>query len=82
MGFGDVKLAGGIGALIGWPDVTLALMLAFITGSIWGVALILNRKKNMKDVLPFGPFILLGVTLVFFFGYDILNGYFSIFGIY
>ena len=82
MGFGDVKFAGAVGSLMGWPDTVLALMLAFITGAIWGVALILNKKKKMKDSVPFGPFIVLGVTLVFFFGYDILNGYFAAFGIY
>jgi len=82
MGFGDVKLAGAIGSLIGWPDIVLALMLSFITGAIWGIVLIARKKKNMKDAVPFGPFIILGVTLAFFFGYDILNGYFSIFGIY
>ena len=82
MGFGDVKLAGALGSLMGWPDIALAVILAFITGAIWGSALILQKKKGMKDSLPFGPFIVLGVVLVFFFGGDILNGYFTIFGIY
>jgi len=82
MGFGDVKFAGAIGALLGWPDVALALILAFVIGAAWGSFLILRNKKTMKDNLPFGPFMAVGVTLVFFFGYDILNGYFALFGIY
>jgi len=81
MGFGDVKLAGAVGLLLGWPDIALALILAFITGAVYGSALILRGKKEMKSVIPFGPFIILGVTLVFFFGYYILNGYFSAFGL-
>jgi len=82
MGFGDVKLAGALGSLMGWPDIVLAVILAFITGAIWGVVLILQKKKSIKDSLPFGPFIVLGAVLVFFFGGDILNSYFVIFGIY
>ena len=82
MGFGDVKLAGAAGILIGWPDIGVAILLAFITGAVYGSALILRKRKNMKDSIPFGPFIILGVTLVFFFGYYILNGYFAFFGVY
>jgi len=82
MGFGDVKLAGAIGLLLGWPDIVLALILSFVTGAIYGSFLILRGRKSMKDAIPFGPFIILGVTLVFFFGYYILNGYFAAFPIY
>ena len=81
MGFGDVKLATAIGLLLGWPDSFLAFVLAFITGSIYGSILILRKQKRAKDVIPFGPFIILGVILVFFFGYYILNGYFATFGL-
>lgn len=82
MGFGDVKLASAVGILMGWPDVALALILSFILGSVVGVFYLLTNKKGMKDTLPFGPFIVLGVTLVFLFGYDIINGYFRLFNIY
>jgi len=81
MGFGDVKLAGALGVLVGWPDIALSLILAFITGGIYGSILILRKRKDMKDSIPFGPFIILGVTLVFFFGYYILNGYFAAFSL-
>ena len=81
MGFGDVKLAVAVGLLMGWPDSIMAMILAFITGAVWGMVLILRREKGMKDTMPFGPFIVLGVTLVFFFGYHILNGYFAAFGL-
>lgn len=79
MGFGDVKLATALGLLMGWPDIALALMLAFITGSILSLALIFLNRKTIKDYVPFGPFIAMGVFLVFFFGYDILHLYFAFF---
>lgn len=79
IGFGDVKLAGPMGLLLGYPDIILVSMISFIIGAIVGVYLILIKRKGMKDSLPFGPFMVLGVTLVFFFGYDIVNVYFQFF---
>ncbi len=79
MGLGDVKLAAALGLLMGFPDIALALMFAFITGSILSLALIFLKRKTIKGYLPFGPFIALGVFLVFFFGYDILRLYFAFF---
>ncbi len=81
MGFGDVKLAGALGVLLGWPDALLAFLLAFILGSLTAAPLIMLGRKRLKDNLPFGPFLATGVTLVFFFGYHILNGYFKLFGL-
>ena len=72
-------MATAAGLLLGLPDMILATMLAFITGAISGLFLMIRRKKGMKDHLPFGPFIALGITLVFFFGYDIVDGYFRFF---
>jgi leader peptidase (prepilin peptidase) / N-methyltransferase len=79
IGFGDVKLAAAAGLFMGWPDIALALVLAFITGAIVGGILMLMRRKGRKDAVPFGPFIAIGITLVFFLGYDILNAYFRLF---
>ncbi|MBI2592955.1 MAG: prepilin peptidase [Candidatus Colwellbacteria bacterium] len=79
IGFGDVKLALPLGLILGYPDIVLVSMISFILGAIVGVYFILIKKKGMKDSLPFGPFMVLGVTLVFFFGYDIVDVYFRLF---
>lgn len=79
MGFGDVKLAGATGLLLGWPDTALSLGFAFIVGAIWGILLIMRGKKGMKSSVPFGPFIAIGVFLVVFFGERIMDGYFQLF---
>lgn len=81
IGFGDVKLAAALGILLGWPDIALALIIAFIIGAIVGGVLMFMHRKGRRDAVPFGPFIAIGVTLVFFFGYNILNGYFRLFGL-
>ena len=81
MGLGDVKLVTALGVCLVFPDMVLAPMLAFITGSIVGLIMMRLGKLKFKSSLPFGPFIATGVTLVFFFGYDIVNAYFKIFGL-
>ena len=80
MGMGDVKLAGALGLLFGWPDTLVALMLSFIIGSLWGILVLARRKKTFSSAVPFGPFIALGAATTVFFGQFIVNGYFRIFG--
>ena len=80
MGFGDVKMAAAAGFVLGFPDMFVATIIAFMTGAISGLFLIIiKKKKGLKDSLPFGPFIALGIIITFFFGYDIVNGYFRFF---
>lgn len=63
MGGGDIKLAGAMGLLLGLPDVIFAFMSAFVLGALWGVGLMVFRKKTLKDAVPFGPFLVIGVFL-------------------
>ncbi|MCR4275417.1 MAG: prepilin peptidase [Candidatus Wolfebacteria bacterium] len=79
MGWGDFKLAGALGLIFGWPDILIAVMLSFVIGSIISIVLMLKRKKTMKDAVPFGPFLVIGATTVFFFGYQLVNLYFKLF---
>ncbi len=66
MGFGDVKLAGAMGFLLGYPGIVVALYAAFLTGAAVGVILILARAKGLKSRIAFGPFLLLGAAVAFF----------------
>ena len=75
MGFGDVKLAFLMGLFLGWPNILVALFLAFILGSIVGLALIALKKKGMKSEVPFGPFLITGTFLALFWGERIINWY-------
>ncbi len=81
MGFGDVKLASAFGFLAHWPDIIAVLSLSFIVGSLVGLPLVFMRKFSFKTSIPFGPFLALGLTLTFFFGYDIISAYFRLFGL-
>ncbi|MDP3953750.1 MAG: prepilin peptidase [bacterium] len=81
MGLGDVKLAGALGTLLVLPDMVLAVALAFIVGSLAGIIMMKFGKLQFKSSVPFGPFLAIGVTFVLFFGYDIVDAYFKLFGI-
>ncbi|MFC9628130.1 prepilin peptidase [Streptomyces mirabilis] len=63
MGFGDVKLALGIGAVLGWygwGTVVLGTFAGFLFGGLYGLVLVLMRRAGRKTSIPFGPFLLAG----------------------
>lgn len=68
MGMGDAYLAILLGLILGWPYILLALLLSFSIGSIYGIILVINKKKTMKSQIPFAPFMVLGAFIVIFFG--------------
>lgn len=62
MGFGDVKLGAGIGAFLGYTSFMkfwIFLTIAFCSGAIISLILIILKIKTRKDIIPFGPFIAL-----------------------
>lgn len=82
IGLGDVKLGTALGLIFGWPDIVLVSMLAFIIGAVISAGLILSRKKTIKDVLPFAPFVAAAAVLVFFWGFNIVDVYFNAFRLF
>jgi len=73
MGFGDVKLAAIIGFLLGTISGLISLYLAFILGAIVGLILIIFKIKGLKSKIAFGPFMVLGMLTMSFFGDNILE---------
>ncbi|MGI5368119.1 prepilin peptidase [Streptomyces sp. A244] len=66
MGFGDVKLALGAGAALGWygwPTVMLGTFAGFLLGALYGAALVITRRASRKTAIPFGPFLIAGALL-------------------
>jgi len=78
MGFGDVKLAFFMGLFLGWPNILVALFLAFVLGGIIGVGLILSGKKTMHSQVPFGPFLIAGTFSAFLWGKEIISWYMNL----
>ena len=73
MGIGDLKLAAVLGLLFGWPKIILISGLAFIIGGLWAAALLLTKKKSLKDAIPFGPFFVSAAILIIFVGDAIMG---------
>ena len=81
MGWGDFKLVGALGLIFGWPDVLMVVFLSFVIGAICVTPLLIKKQKTMKDAVPFGPFLIISSALTFFFGYNIIDEYFRLFGL-
>lgn len=69
MGFGDVKLAGVMGFLLGFPLIIVAYYVAFLTGALYAIILIMLGKKKFKgSTIAFGPFLLLATVVTALWG--------------
>jgi leader peptidase (prepilin peptidase)/N-methyltransferase len=79
MGGGDVKMLAMVGAFLGWKQVILTLIVSSIAGSLLGLLLILSRRGNMKQALPFGTFIAIGALLSSLVGERIVQWYAGMF---
>ena len=75
IGGGDVKLAAMIGAFLGWRYIIISLFLGFFLGALAGILLVLSKVKSREDVIPFGPFIVLGSLVTILWGEKIISWY-------
>lgn len=78
MGFGDVKLAGVLGLVLGylsWWAVAIGAFTGFLLGAVVGVAVLASGRGNRKTALPFGPFLITG-TLIAVFASDVIAGWY------
>ncbi|MEU5158390.1 A24 family peptidase [Streptomyces sp. NPDC020875] len=63
LGFGDVKLALGLGVVLGWYGWSVLLAGAcagFLFGSVYGLGLMVRGRAGRRDAIPFGPFMIVG----------------------
>lgn len=84
MGFGDVKLAGVLGlylGYLGWGQLVVGAMAAFVVGGLVGVALVAVGRAGRRTAIPFGPFMLLGAALGVVVGDDLAGWYLGVAGL-
>jgi leader peptidase (prepilin peptidase)/N-methyltransferase len=75
MGMGDVKLAGVMGLYLG-SAVAPALLAAFLSGTLVGVAIMIRAGKDArKQAVPFAPFLALGGLLGLLAGPELIDFY-------
>jgi leader peptidase (prepilin peptidase) / N-methyltransferase len=75
MGGGDIKLAGMMGAFLGWPGIAVGLFSGVMVGGIVGVGLLVTRRLKRKDAIPFGPALAAGGLVALYWGDAIARWY-------
>lgn len=81
MGFGDVKLAGLLGASLawlGWGPFAVGAFAAFFCGGIFAVGLLVARRAGRASRVPFGPWMFLGSALGVAFGARLWDAYLGV----
>ncbi len=82
LGGGDIKLSFLLGLVLGPVGTAVSLYVAFLTGALMSIILILWRKKKFQtDSLPFGPFLIIGALIGLFFGNIIFQEVVSLLGL-
>jgi len=82
MGGGDIKLMAVLGLWLGLKYTLLTLFLSFFLGGLISIILIAFKLKGRKDMIPFGPFIVLATIVTLFYGNDIISYYIMTFVIH
>lgn len=76
-GFGDVTLGSMLGLTVGWPGIILALIFAVFVGGFFSLfymlVMTLRDRYNAFEPIPYGPFLIFGASLVYFFRESIVR---------
>ncbi|MBO1003373.1 prepilin peptidase [Pseudogracilibacillus auburnensis] len=78
MGAGDMKLFGVLGVVLGIGNVLLTFFIAACLGAIIGSILMIVKRVNRKQAIPFGPYIVVGALISYFYGNNIIQAYLSL----
>jgi len=80
IGFGDAKLALGLGWFLGLFSGISAIILSFWIGAAFSLLVILfgklnllSKKLTIKSEIPFAPFIIIAVFVEYFFRFDFFH---------
>ncbi len=68
LGFGDVKLAMLMGAMLGFHRIFFALILGIFLGGIFSLLLLLGRRVNRDTALPYGQYLAMGGIVMLIWG--------------
>ena len=78
LGAGDIRLGALMGAILGWPQVVLGIVVSYMIGGAVGIILLLTGRKKFGQTVPLGTFLTLGTAIAFLYGEQIWNWYWEI----
>ena len=78
LGFGDVRLAGFVGLVVGFPNILYALILAVTFGGLaglvyWFVRAVVLRRYSLFTPIPYGPYLVAGGMIMMLYGPDVIR---------
>jgi len=76
LGWDDVKLAGLIGLVTGFPGTLVALAMA--GSGLAAIIFVVSRLKERGDAIPFGPFLGAGALATLLWSQPIIDWYLSL----
>ncbi len=68
IGGGDVKLIFVLSIWLGYPQIIIALYIAFIFGGVFAVMYLLIKQRMYTVKIAFAPFLVVGAVISFFIG--------------
>jgi leader peptidase (prepilin peptidase) / N-methyltransferase len=77
LGYGDVKLAGVLGLLLGWlgwGTVIVSVVAAFVIGGVIALILLLSGRASRSTQIAFGPSMILGAWVALMFPVQVMTG--------
>lgn len=75
IGGGDIRLGALMGVLLGVSGVAVALFLAYLSGALVSIGLVLFRRKRWKSMVPFGTFLTAATFVTMVSGSALLDWY-------
>ena len=75
MGYGDFKLLAALGAWLGWQSLPLILILSSVVGAVVGITLMLLRRHQQGNPIPFGPYLAMAGWIALIWGESITRWY-------
>jgi leader peptidase (prepilin peptidase)/N-methyltransferase len=81
MGYGDFKLLAALGAWLGWTFLPVIILLSSFVGAIVGITLVLLKKHQQQNPIPFGPYLAAAGWLALIWGDTINRAYLGFAGL-
>lgn len=75
LGYGDVKLALVMGAMLGFHRILFALILAILLGGVVSLLLLLSRRFSRNAYLPYGQYLALAGIVMLIWGVQVVEWY-------
>ena len=75
MGYGDFKLLAALGAWLGWMKLPLIILLSSLIGTIVALTLIISKRQERSQPIPFGPYLAIAGFIALLWGNGLIDLY-------